>query len=76
MEANPLIPIADIQINQIRVLNPRARSRRQKQALIDSIAAVGLKKPITVVGRCGRLRPGTAGAAFRKAHQSRHGRKR
>ncbi len=51
MEANPLIPIADIQIHQIRVLNPRTRSSRQRQALIDSIAAVGLKKPITVSHR-------------------------
>ncbi|MFM0641675.1 plasmid partitioning protein RepB C-terminal domain-containing protein [Paraburkholderia metrosideri] len=51
MEANHLIPIADIQIHQIRVLNPRTRSSRQRQALIDSIAVVGLKKPITVSHR-------------------------
>ncbi|MFM0045440.1 plasmid partitioning protein RepB C-terminal domain-containing protein [Paraburkholderia sediminicola] len=51
MEANHLIPIVDIQIHQIRVLNPRTRSSRQRQALIDSIAAVGLKKPITVSHR-------------------------
>ncbi|WP_429494303.1 ParB/RepB/Spo0J family partition protein [Paraburkholderia youngii] len=36
---------------QIRVLNPRTRSKRQKQAMIESIAAVGLKKPITVCRR-------------------------
>lgn len=51
MEAFPLTPIIDIQVKQIRVLNPRTRSKRQKQAIIDSIAAVGLKKPITVSHR-------------------------
>ncbi|WP_341313576.1 plasmid partitioning protein RepB C-terminal domain-containing protein [Paraburkholderia sp. IMGN_8] len=51
MEANPLTPITDIQVKLIRVLNPRTRSKRQKQALIDSVAAVGLKKPITVSRR-------------------------
>ncbi|MDR6484605.1 plasmid partitioning protein RepB C-terminal domain-containing protein [Paraburkholderia terricola] len=38
-------------MTQIRVLNPRTRSRRQQQAIVDSIAAVGLKKPITVSRR-------------------------
>lgn len=51
MEVNPIIPVLDIQVQQIRVLSPRTRSRRQKQAIIDSIAAVGLKKPITVSRR-------------------------
>ncbi|CAB3795257.1 hypothetical protein LMG28614_04136 [Paraburkholderia ultramafica] len=48
MEANLLSPIKDIQVDQIRVLNPRTRSKRQRQALMENIAAVGLKKPITV----------------------------
>ncbi|MGF6596331.1 ParB family chromosome partitioning protein [Paraburkholderia sp. GAS448] len=51
METNPLSPIADILVQQIRVLNPRSRSKRQKQAIMDSIATVGLKKPITVSRR-------------------------
>ncbi|WP_211193576.1 ParB/RepB/Spo0J family partition protein [Paraburkholderia sp. UYCP14C] len=33
------------------MLNPRTRSKRQKQAMMESIAAVGLKKPITVSRR-------------------------
>ncbi|MGF6933779.1 ParB family chromosome partitioning protein [Paraburkholderia sp. UCT70] len=51
MAGNPLIPITDIPVQQIRVLNPRTRSKRQKQAMTESIAAVGLKKPITVSRR-------------------------
>ena len=51
MQANPLAPIRDVQISSIRVLNPRVRSKRQKQALTENIAAVGLKKPITVSAR-------------------------
>jgi len=53
MEAIPLTPVTDIPVQQIRVLNPRTRGRRQKQAMIESIAAVGLKKPITVSHRTG-----------------------
>jgi ParB family chromosome partitioning protein len=51
MEANPLTPVTDIPVRQIRVLNPRTRSKRQKQTMVNSIAAVGLKKPITVSRR-------------------------
>jgi ParB family transcriptional regulator, chromosome partitioning protein len=51
MEGNPLVPITNIPVQQIRVLNPRTRSKRQKQAMLESIAAVGLKKPITVSRR-------------------------
>jgi len=39
---------------QIRVLNPRVRSRRNFEELLESIARVGLKRPITVSGRGGR----------------------
>ena len=60
MEAFPLPPITDIRVTQIRVLNPRTRSKRQHQAIIDSIAAVGLKKPITVSHRT----PSDAAAGF------------
>jgi ParB family transcriptional regulator, chromosome partitioning protein len=48
---NVLAPITDINVNRIRVLNPRTRSKRQRQTLLESIVAVGLKKPITVTPR-------------------------
>ncbi len=38
-----LIPIADI-----RISNPRSRSRKVFAGIVESIAAVGLKRPITV----------------------------
>ena len=41
-----LIPLA-----QIAVLNPRARSKRQHREIIENIAAIGLKRPITVSRR-------------------------
>jgi ParB family transcriptional regulator, chromosome partitioning protein len=37
-----------IPVDAIRVLNPRARNRRQHREIVDSIEAVGLKRPITV----------------------------
>lgn len=37
-----------IPIDAIDVINPRARSRKVFQEIVDSIAAVGLKRPITV----------------------------
>lgn len=40
-----------IPIEAIRVLNPRARNRRQHREIMDNIAAVGLKRPITVSRR-------------------------
>jgi ParB family chromosome partitioning protein len=40
--------VALIRTDRIRVLNPRARSRRTFQEMVDSIARVGLKRPITV----------------------------
>lgn len=44
--------IVDIPLDQIRVLNPRGRGRRQHRAIVDSIASVGLKRPITVSAHC------------------------
>ncbi|MBT2748274.1 MULTISPECIES: plasmid partitioning protein RepB C-terminal domain-containing protein [unclassified Lysobacter] len=41
-------PVQMIPIHQIHVLNPRSRNRRQHKAIIDNIALVGLKRPITV----------------------------
>jgi ParB family chromosome partitioning protein len=40
-----------ISIDAINVLNPRARNRRQHREIVDNIAAVGLKRPITVSRR-------------------------
>lgn len=42
-----------IALDRINVLNPRARNKRQHLEIIESIRAVGLKRPITV-----RRRPG------------------
>lgn len=37
-----------IPIDQIRVINPRQRGRKKFQEIVDNIASLGLKKPITV----------------------------
>ncbi len=40
--------IISIPIDRIRVLNPRARSKKTFAGVVESIATVGLKRPITV----------------------------
>jgi len=40
-----------IPVNQIRVMNPRARNRAKFTDIVQSIAQVGLKRPITVTQR-------------------------
>ena len=40
-----------IPIDAVRILNPRARNRRQHREIVDNIATVGLKRPITVTRR-------------------------
>lgn len=40
-----------IPVGQIRVLNPRSRSKVKFQEMVSNIAAVGLKRPITVSPR-------------------------
>lgn len=40
-----------IPIDAVQVLNPRARNRRQHREIVDNIANVGLKRPITVTRR-------------------------
>ena len=40
--------IRSIPIGQIRILNPRARSQKTFAGIVESIATVGLKRPITV----------------------------
>ncbi len=50
----PVVADAEVQlipVDAIDVINPRARSRRVFQEIVDSIAAVGLKRPITVAQR-------------------------
>ena len=43
--------VKTIPIEQIRFLNPRVRNRRNFQEIVQSIANVGLKRPITVSPR-------------------------
>ena len=43
--------VKNIPIDQIRLLNPRVRNRRNFQEIVQSIANVGLKRPITVSPR-------------------------
>ncbi|UVO27116.1 plasmid partitioning protein RepB C-terminal domain-containing protein [Bradyrhizobium arachidis] len=43
--------VRTIPIDQIRFLNPRVRNRRNFQEIVQSIANVGLKRPITVSPR-------------------------
>jgi ParB family transcriptional regulator, chromosome partitioning protein len=43
--------VRTIPIDQIRFLNPRVRNRRNFQEIVQSIAKVGLKRPITVSPR-------------------------
>src|SRR3984957_4783669 len=43
--------VKNIPIDQIRILNPRARNQRNFQEIVQSIANVGLKRPITVSPR-------------------------
>ena len=40
-----------IPIDSITVVNPRARNRKVFKEIVDNIAALGLKKPITVTRR-------------------------
>jgi ParB/RepB/Spo0J family partition protein len=48
--------IRSIPVDLITVLNSRVRNKRVFQELVDSIAHLGLKKPITVSKRPGRTR--------------------
>jgi ParB family transcriptional regulator, chromosome partitioning protein len=43
--------IVMIPVSQVRLLNPRARSKAKFSEIVKNIAAVGLKKPITVTLR-------------------------
>lgn len=43
--------LCDIPISEIRVVNPRTRNKMHFEEVVNSIASVGLKKPITVAKR-------------------------
>ena len=49
--------ITMIPISQVRLLNPRARSKAKFSEFVRNISALGLKKPITVAPR--EEEPGT-----------------
>ena len=40
--------IRSIRIDRIRIANPRVRNRKIFASIVESIATVGLKRPITV----------------------------
>ena len=46
--------IAQIPIDQIRVVNPRSRGRHKFKQIVANISRLGLKRPITVAERPGR----------------------
>lgn len=52
--------IVRIPISEIRVVNPRSRNKVRFEAIVTSIAAVGLKRPITVA----RRDPGQDGTSY------------
>jgi len=51
--SEPIPEISMIPVHAINVLNPRARNRKVFNELVNSIAHLGLKKPITVSRRAG-----------------------
>ena len=68
--------IKTIPINEIRFLNPRVRNRRNFQEIVQSIAKVGLKRPITVSPRTDgrgfcKLRPRLRPGPYRSIHSAR-----
>lgn len=51
MSALPAQRVEMIPIDRIKILNPRVRNQRNFKEIVDNIAQVGLKKPITVTRR-------------------------
>ncbi|MXO70257.1 plasmid partitioning protein RepB C-terminal domain-containing protein [Alteraurantiacibacter buctensis] len=51
MPALPAQRVEMIPIDKIKVLNPRVRNQRNFKEIVDNIAKIGLKKPITVTRR-------------------------
>lgn len=54
MSENDAQKVEFVPIDQIRVINPRVRDKKKFDQIVQSIASVGLKKPITVSRRSGR----------------------
>ena len=54
--SDPVPEIRMVPVDLITILNPRVRNKRIFQELVDSIAHLGLKKPITVSQRVGKTR--------------------
>lgn len=51
MAALPAQRVEMIPVDRITVVNPRVRNRRNFREIVDNIAKIGLKKPITVTRR-------------------------
>lgn len=51
MSALPAQRVEMIQIDRVKILNPRVRNQRNFKEIVDNIAKVGLKRPITVTRR-------------------------
>ena len=45
---NPTPTVTMIPIDRIRVINPRVRNKKVFAGIVDNIASLGLKRPITV----------------------------
>lgn len=52
--ARAIPAVVDVPLELIDVVNPRVRNRRVFMEIVESIAKVGLKRPITVAQRDGR----------------------
>ncbi|GBQ56947.1 plasmid partitioning protein RepB C-terminal domain-containing protein [Komagataeibacter swingsii] len=53
MSARPAQRVEMVPVERITVLNPRIRNPRMFREIVDSIARIGLKRPITVTRRAG-----------------------
>ena len=53
MEPSSQKQVTLIPTDRVRVLNPRVRNRRTFEAMVENIARIGLKRPITVAPRAG-----------------------
>ena len=53
MSSIPAPTVEQISIDQIEVVNPRVRNKRLFKEIVDNIAQIGLKRPITVSRRGG-----------------------
>ena len=51
MSALPAQRVEMIPIDRVTVVNPRVRNKHSFRAIVDNIAKLGLKKPITVTRR-------------------------